>query len=470
MRARGPSSPLARRGSADVLTWETGKGVAVSSGRPASLRIAVVGGGPAGSLFALYALKYAALVGRELAITIYEGRDFRQFGQPGCNMCAGIVPASVLAQFSELDLAVPPELILSRISTYTLHTAAGSLSAMQPDLAAEIISVYRGAGPRHGHPAGLVAFDELLLERALARGATLRRGLVETIRHGPPVEVESQGEVAYHDLVVLASGVNGRPHALQGFAYQPPPTGAMCQTELYLGEEEVQRQLGSSVHVFLPPDAIATYGILIPKGPFVTVSLLNARRGMYSLQEFLALAEVTAVLGTRAPQVCGCRPRISVGLARPLAEDGLVAVGDAAATRLYKNGIGSALATARRAAWTTVYRGHATADFAESYVPLCRSIHHDNRLGRLLFLEVPMLKRFGVMPRAHRRLASTGHQRSGASELHARILWGMFTGAYSYRELFKMATSPALLGRLALALGSSVLGRPFRAAVTDLSR
>ena len=39
--------------------------------------------------------------------------------------------------------------------------------------------------------------------------------------------------------VVLAAGINGESPELEGFGYQPPPTGTMCQTELYLGEAEV---------------------------------------------------------------------------------------------------------------------------------------------------------------------------------------------------------------------------------------
>ncbi|MBI2939511.1 MAG: hypothetical protein HYY04_03665, partial [Chloroflexi bacterium] len=204
------------------------------------------------------------------------------------------------------------------------------------------------------------------------------------------------------------------------------------------------------------PDEVATYGILIPKGPFVAVSLLHARNQMRSLHQFLALDEVTAVLGTRLRPVCGCLPKISVGLARSFVDDGLVAIGDASATRLYKNGIGSALATAERAAWTAVHRGCSRSDFAASYVPLCHTIDADNWIGRLLFLEVPVLKRVGVMPRAHHRLATGNGRQREVSELHTRILWGMFTGAYSYRDLLRMATSPNLVIQLALALGRSI--------------
>lgn len=419
-------------------------------------RIAVIGGGPAGSFFALYALAYARQARRDLAVTIYEGKDFRRCGLPGCNMCAGIIPAAVLHRFRDLGLSLPPALVLSRISSYSLHTSAGSLSASQPDPQAEIVSVYRGAGPRYGHPPGQISFDEFLLEEAVARGASLRRAYVEAVRFPQPAEVVSGGESKRYDLVVLATGVNGHPLALGGVAYRPPPTRAMCQSEVHLGRDEVQRRLGAAVHIFLPPDEIATYGILIPKGPFVTVSLLHPRQRMQSLRQFLALDEVRAVLGPEVRRVCGCLPRIAVGPAHGMAADGFVAIGDASVTRLYKNGIGSALATAERAARTAVFQGCRGEDFAARYLPLCRTIDRDNRIGRLLFLEVPMLKHFGVMPMAHCHLATDAGRHGAVSQLHARILWGMFTGAYSYRQLAGMVTDPALLLQLALALGRSL--------------
>ncbi|MBI2938792.1 MAG: hypothetical protein HYY04_00005, partial [Chloroflexi bacterium] len=237
------------------------------SGASASpLRIAVIGGGPAGSFFALYALKYARLARRDIAITIYEAKDFRRFGQPGCNMCAGIIPTSVLRRFGELDLKLPAAIILNHINTYSLHTTAGTLNATQPDADADIVSVYRGVGPRYGHPPDLMSFDELLLEQALTRGVKLRRALVQEVRRGQanenltrstgakPIEVVSDGEGERYDLVVLATGVNSRLPDLRGFGYRPPPTGPMCQIEFHLGSDEVQRRLGASVHIFLPPD------------------------------------------------------------------------------------------------------------------------------------------------------------------------------------------------------------------------
>jgi len=185
------------------------------------------------------------------------------------------------------------------------------------------------------------------------------------------------------------------------------------------------------------------------------VSLLGPRNQMASMNRFLELPEVRGIVGERVRRLCGCLPRVSVGLAKHMCDDGFVAIGDAGATRLYKNGIGSALSSAERAAWTAVSQGCTRADFERHYVPLCRTIDRDNLLGRLLFLEVPLLKRLSLVARAHYRLAADGSHRA-ESDLQARILWGMFTGAYPYRDLLRMAATPRLAAQMLIALAGSL--------------
>jgi 2-polyprenyl-6-methoxyphenol hydroxylase-like FAD-dependent oxidoreductase len=89
-----------------------------------SVRVGVVGGGPAGSLFAQYALRFAEQAGSQLQVTIYEGKDFHRRGPMGCNMCAGLIPNQVLSQLTELELQFPPDMFLGTIAEYALATAA----------------------------------------------------------------------------------------------------------------------------------------------------------------------------------------------------------------------------------------------------------------------------------------------------------------------------------------------------------
>jgi hypothetical protein len=54
-------------------------------------RIAVVGGGPAGSFFSYFVLQFAKRIDLEISVDIYERKNFSVFGAAGCNMCAGVI-------------------------------------------------------------------------------------------------------------------------------------------------------------------------------------------------------------------------------------------------------------------------------------------------------------------------------------------------------------------------------------------
>jgi hypothetical protein len=149
-----------------------------------------------------------------------------------------------------------------------------------------------------------------------------------------------------------------------------------------------------------------------------------------------------------------------VGPAHGLADDGLVAIGDASVTRLYKNGIGSALATARQAAWTAVFRGCQQRDFLHEYVPVCRAIDRDNWAGRVLFLQIPALKQLGLIASAHQELARMAAHNVRVATLHAQVVWGLFTGTYGYFDLLRMSVRPDLVAEFGLALMASLLSRP----------
>jgi len=70
-------------------------------------RVAVVGGGPAGSFFAYFLLDMAGRAGLNLQVDIYEPRDFSRPGPPGCNMCAGIVSESLVQMLAAEGINLP---------------------------------------------------------------------------------------------------------------------------------------------------------------------------------------------------------------------------------------------------------------------------------------------------------------------------------------------------------------------------
>ena len=59
-------------------------------------KIAVVGGGPAGTFFAYFAMDFADRLGMDIEIDIYEAKDFKCAGPKGCNNCGGIVSESLI--------------------------------------------------------------------------------------------------------------------------------------------------------------------------------------------------------------------------------------------------------------------------------------------------------------------------------------------------------------------------------------
>ncbi|GAF91895.1 unnamed protein product, partial [marine sediment metagenome] len=54
-------------------------------------KIAIIGGGPAGSLFAHFAQKWSTQKDIDVSVTIFDGKDFLQREPKGCNLCAGVI-------------------------------------------------------------------------------------------------------------------------------------------------------------------------------------------------------------------------------------------------------------------------------------------------------------------------------------------------------------------------------------------
>jgi flavin-dependent dehydrogenase len=190
-------------------------------------------------------------------------------------MCAGIIPAGVLRELGELKLEIPPTLVMGEIDSYALHTVAGCLRVTMTDPQARAVAIFRGNGPGPGSPPEPISFDGFLLAEAERRGAQVIRQQVEEVCVRPSRWVRTRDGVYPSDLLVLASGVNGGPIQIRGWPYLPPLTETMAQAEVFVGNAEVQNRLGSAVHVFLPRSLPVVFATLVPKGPFVSVSLLG---------------------------------------------------------------------------------------------------------------------------------------------------------------------------------------------------
>lgn len=395
-------------------------------------RVVIVGGGPAGSFAALHLLRLATASSLRLEVIIVEARDFSRAGPAGCNRCAGILSSTLLRSMSGLGLTIPREVIQSEVHAYVLHLAEGKeVKLSQPDPTRQVVSVYRGSGPCRGQEPFPESFDRWLLGQARERGAKVVRARVRAVRPGERPLVVVAGETLKADLVVLATGVNSRAPLDPAWGYHPPRTAVMEQDEVTYpqGFED------SRVHVYIgyPPGLV--FGALIPKGRYVNVSLLGNGLATDAVRDFLDGHRLLQRFPEWAALLCGCSPRAAISPARRFYADRMVAVGDAAVTRLYKDGIGSAFVTAEAAARAAFVHGLSKGAFHQGYAPVCRRIAHDNWYGRFLIS-------VGLQP----GVASIWMRpflgpldNSPAEQLCMRALWAMFTGDEPYGRILYLA-------------------------------
>lgn len=419
------------------------------------VRVAVIGGGPAGSFFSYFFLELADRVGLDAQLDIYEPKTYTTPGPAGCNMCGGVVSESLVQMLATEGIILPPSVIAHGIDSYVLHMDVGVTRIKTPLQEMRIAAVYRGAGPR-GVPVGAGAsFDAFLLERAVAKGANLVHDRVEAVtwNEGRPQVKSRQGVPATYDLLVAAVGVNGAALKLfdgLGLEYQPPSTSRTYIAEFFFGRETVEKYFGQAMHVFLLNLPRLEFAALIPKGEYVTFCLLGENIDDALVRSFLDAPEVRECLppGWKLPEkFCHCSPRITTsGAVRPFS-DRVVFVGDCGTARLYKDGIGSAYRTAKAAARTAVMEGIAHGHFRRHFLPVCRAIGRDNLVGKLVFAFTRLIQHCRFARQGMLRMVVREQQGRGPPRM-SMVLWDTFTGSASYGNVFLRTLHPCFWCRL----------------------
>jgi flavin-dependent dehydrogenase len=221
-----------------------------------------------------------------------------------------------------------------------------------------------------------------------------------------------------------------------------PETTQTFICEFRSSQEELQKVLGDSMHVFLLDIPRLEFAAIIPKGEFVTMVMLGDEIDQELVQDFLDSPVVRQCLpeGT-APSVCNCSPLINMGGVKQPFADRMVLIGDSGVSRLYKDGIGAAFRTAKAAASTAVFQGISKETFRRSYWPACRAIARDNAIGKLIFAFTGLFKLSRIPRRAMFRMASKEQSGDGRRPM-STVLWNMFTGSAPYREIFLMTLHP----------------------------
>jgi len=88
--------------------------------------VAVIGGGPAGSFFAIHLLQQARTLKRHLDVVIVEkrgptGPDSNDFQCKGCNFCAGLISPRLNDVLGAQGLLVPDEIIQGHFDYVWIH-------------------------------------------------------------------------------------------------------------------------------------------------------------------------------------------------------------------------------------------------------------------------------------------------------------------------------------------------------------
>lgn len=429
--------------------------------------IAVIGGGPAGSFFSIFALKMAKMVGKDLNITIFEPKDFTKTGPAGCNHCGGVISELLVQTLAVEGINLPDTVVRKGINSYKLHTEYGSVFIATPSFDKTIATVYRGGGPK-GVVADKESFDHFLLGRAIQEGAVHKPFLIDHIEwlEGRPVLFSRKQEMMEADLAVGAFGLNSATARLvedMKFGYQGPRVLTAAIAELDMGGDVVAEHFGNSIHLFLLPNPEITFAAMIPKGAYVTLCILGSAAGamhVNTVDDFLELAAVKRALPKTADfrVACRCLPKLNVSAPKRGFTDRMVMCGDAGSTRLFKDGLGAAYLMGKAAAKTAVFQGIGERDFARGYYPAYRRIIRDNHYGSILYTVIGIYRKIGLLTKAMLKVVEK-EQSGGGEKIMSSMLWDMFTGNEKYRQIFSHAFKVKMQFDLLEGLLKSGLGR-----------
>ncbi|MBA4409830.1 MAG: hypothetical protein Q8S54_03685 [Bacteroidota bacterium] len=416
-------------------------------------KIAVIGGGPAGSFFSIFAYDLADRMGLDISIDIYEAKNFEKKGPTGCNHCGGIVSESLVQMLSAEGIVIPSHVIRRGIESYTLHLEQGTTVIDTPFHEQRIASMFRGSGPLGSTDTSLKSFDAYLLELCKKKGATIYYEKVTDIENEPDgITIVTSNSKTKYDLVVGAVGLN--PKTLNLFqkiipGFKPPTTTKTYICEFDLGFEAVNKHFGNSMHVFLLNLPNIKFGALIPKGNYVTLVLLGSEINREIVDSFVNSQTVRACFpeGVEPKNInsCQCFPSINIKNAENPYSDRVVLIGDSSSSKLYKNGIGAAYITGKAAATTVIFDGIAKEDFKKSFQPVCSKLDADNAIGKMIFLVTTIIQKSKFLKKGLFRMVVFEQSKEGSQRKMSSVLWDTFTGSASYQSILLRTLNPTVL-------------------------
>ncbi len=427
-------------------------------------RIAIIGGGPAGSFFAHFASRYAKEAGIDLSIKIYDRKSFCQRGPRGCNMCAGVISEKLFNSLEEEGINIAKYCVQREIEGYCYQTQDERVLLHHPVLGhtPKIVTVFRGNGPLQSTHEGNISFDDYLLNHVKELGVEVIFDIVKDFRlpsrKGEPVKVicgEGNSKNEFEaDLVVGAFGVNtGMMEKVgnMGFGYKPPKTVRTCQCEIMLSKEYIEKTFGNNVFVFALGKSELKFASITPKADYVTVNLVGRRDlTRNNLIDFLDHPTVRKLMPEkwRIPNhFCMCISKIPITYAKHPFADRIVVLGDASISRSYKSGIESAFNMAKMSARTAFKNGVSAKSFMNGYFnPAKKLLARDNFYGIMMLKINDYISSNRQLANRQVMFAKSSEDKKTASQIN-EILWNMLTGNVPYKEIFAKAMNLRLISK-----------------------
>jgi flavin-dependent dehydrogenase len=428
--------------------------------------IAVIGGGPTGSFFSIFALKMSRMIEKDIQLTIYEPKDFTKDGPRGCNRCGGVISELLVQTLAVEGINLPDSLVQRGINSYKLHTNLGSVFIETPTHEKTIATIYRGGGPKGIIGKDKESFDRFLLNLAIKEGAMHQPVKIDRIeyKNGKPVLFAQDQKIQDADLVVGAIGIKSQTTKLFeeiGFGYKRPETVTAAIAEMGMDKTMISEYFGSSVQLFLLPIKDIKFAAMIPKGTYVTICILGKNMDVHTANRFLDHPIVKSVLPFNLISNidCRCLPKMNVKAPKIPFADRMVICGDAGSTRLFKDGLGAAYIMGKAAAKTAIFEGISREHFLKSYYPVYKSIVLDNLYGRLLFSATDLFKKNKTLTKSMLNVVIKEQMDPTYPKRLSSILWDMFTGNERYKKIFGRTVSFPLHRDLFTAAAQSIIKR-----------
>jgi hypothetical protein len=446
--------------------------------------VAIIGGGPAGSFFAIHLLRRARFRNLALRVVLFERLRQPPRGQPklqcgayrGCPRCAGGVSPRLNDAIANLGLEIPQEVIQAHIGSIDVQGRWKPLVLNVPKNR-HMLSVFRGTLPT-SRKAGSGSLDSWLIDVAVQEGAELVGGTVTRVCYDNerrPVldyRLSGEGRSIAADFVAFAGGVNETMHTELGRqtsadlfrllqpAYEPPELRKALIIELEGPPDCAELTSGRLHYLESSLDELhLDMCSIMPKLGHFTISLIGPsvdRAGSHKdnleiARRFLRTPRVCRVLPCDADLTirCMCNPYIAVGTAtRPFAHRAAT-LGDLAAMRQYKDGMLAAYDMAADLAKAVVDTGVDARSLAAAYGPTINRFRRDNRFASLIFF----LYRWIFTSTTWSRIIYQTYANERKS-IHAsyrnfeRIIWSISSGDEDYEQIAKAMLRPSTLWRI----------------------